>query len=191
MTEFNTRAPFAAEQPSPIGAGAEIYRKLERGPRRSRMGYAVPLVAAAIAIAGGAGAYMMLRPSAAPLSATPVLQAAEAPPPQTLPAQQAEVPATPTPATAAPVAEPVRPLGRPEHPARLAAQSGRSRPHPRHAASAAASGEDANAYAPATPAPATTTAQPPAAFFSAPPPVTLPPPPAPPAANPVQAQPPA
>ena len=97
MAEFNTGAPVAAAQPGSIGAGAEIYRKLARGPRRSRMGYALPLVAAAVVLAGGAGAYMILRPSGAPAVTPPAPQGTPAPAPQAAPAEQAQVAATPAP----------------------------------------------------------------------------------------------
>jgi len=188
-TEFNTGAPLAADKPGSIGAGADIYRKLDRRPRGSKTMYAAPLVAVAIVLAGGAAAYMMMKPNSAPRSAAaPAPLAAQTITPPAAPAQPAPDAATPAPAERTPVAEALPVVHRVD-PARVAAQSVRSRP--RHAApSALTSGEDANAYTPVTPAapmtaqpPAATTAQPPAAL-SASAPVSLPAPPAPPPAQP-------
>lgn len=196
-TEFNTEAPLAADQPGSIGAGADIYRKLDRRPRGSKTMYAAPLIAVAIVLAGGAAAYLMMKPNGAPRSATPPApQAAQTvTPPPAAPAQPATLAATPTPAERTPVSEALPVVHRADHPAGIAAQSVRARS--RHAApSALTNGEDANAYTPVTPAapmtapPVATTAQPQAAP-SASAPVSLPPPPAPPpTTNSAPAQPP-
>jgi hypothetical protein len=187
-TEFNTGAPFAAEEPGTIGAGADIYRKLERKPRRSKMMYATPVIAAVIILGGGAAAYMMMKPSAAPQSAAtpaPMLQTAPLPVTPAQPAPAATVQA-PTPATQSLVVETAPVAHHATHAARIAAQ----RVHPRrgpNARSAVTSGEDASAYTPAArgdaatmpPAPVTPVPQPSVAS-PAPAAIALPPPPAPP-----------
>ncbi|HXQ10385.1 MAG TPA: hypothetical protein VN805_05225 [Caulobacteraceae bacterium] len=187
MTEFNSAPPVAADQPGTMGAGADIYRRLDRRPRRSTMKYATPVIALAIILAGGATAYVMLRPTAAPQSALP-----QAPPAALTTAPQtpaaAQVAATPEQAMQAPVSQPAPPVvHRTERRERVAAQAVRPRPR-RAAPRAVSSGEDASAYQPVAPAapPAATTAAP-----AQPAPVTLPPPPAPPpSANSAPSQPP-
>jgi hypothetical protein len=178
-TEFNSGPPLAAEQPGSIGAAAEIYRRLERRPRRSTMKYAVPVITAAVILAGGAAAYMMLTPGAAPLSAAPPapqLTAAAAP---QLPAQPAQVAETPAPAVQTSVSQPSPPVvHRAERRERVASQAVAPRPH-RAAQSAVNSGEDANAYtppAPVTAPPAASTATPPATTVEPPAPAAPPPP---------------
>ena len=173
-TEFNSGSPLAAEQPGSIGAAADIYRKLDRRPRRSMTKYAVPVITAAVILAGSAAAYMMLKPGAAPQSATPPApQPTPAAAPQT-PAQPAQVAATPAPAVRTAASHSSPPVvHRAQRQQRVAAQAVRPRPH-RAAPSAVNSGEDANAYTP--PAPVTA---PPAAATAAPPAAAAPPAPAP------------
>jgi hypothetical protein len=174
-TEFNSGSPLAAEQPGSIGAAADIYRKLDRRPRRSAMKYAVPVITAAVILAGSAAAYMALTPGATPQSATPP---APQPTPAAAPQMPAQVAATPAPEVQTPVSHPLPPAAhRDQRRERVAAQTVRPRPH-RAAQSAASSGEDANAYtppAPVTSPPAAATAAPPA---QAPAPATQSPPPA-------------
>jgi hypothetical protein len=177
MTEFNSAPPVAADQPGSMGAGADIYRRLDRRPRRSTMKYATPVIALAIILGGGAAAYVMLRPAAAPQPVAPPApaQMAQAAAPQIPPAPAVHIAETPPPAEAVTArSQPI--VHRTAPTPRLAVQAVRPRPH-RTAPSAASSGEDASVYqpvAPLAPPPAATTAAPPAA------PVTLPPPPAPP-----------
>ncbi len=125
-TEFKAGSPFVAEQPGSIGAGADIYRKLDRRPRRSKMMYAAPIIAGAIVLAGGA--YMLLKPSGAPLSASPPApQGLQTAPLAAPPAQPARMAAAPLPETQSLPAEPAPIAHHATRPAHLTAQRVRPR----------------------------------------------------------------
>lgn len=151
-TDFNRgshRSPD--EQPGSIGAGADIYRKLDRKPRGARWLGAIPFAVVAVLLSGaGLAAYVVTRPAAPP-------------PPSPLLTTEQAVPANPPAVAVAPMAANLTPV----EPARAAAEqsvpqrSERShvaalavRRGPRHPVeSAVSSGEDANAYLPYTPRP--------------------------------------
>jgi len=182
-TEFNRNEIEAPAEPGSIGAGAEIYRRMERqGKRRPMWMTAAPIVALALVAAGGVVAYEAMKPNTAP---KPVQ--AQATPPAVAPAQVAATTPPPAPVVvphpAAPVhvareikVEHVRPALTPVAHRRAA----------RDANAAAAAGEDTSAIAPAPqpavrPAPAATQAptQSSVAPTVAPAPVTVTPAPAP------------
>jgi hypothetical protein len=205
-TEFNKNEIEAPAEPGSIGAGAEIYRRMERrGKRRPLWMTVAPIVAVAVVAAGGVAAYEAMKPHAAPLPAQ-----AQSTPPAAAPAQVAATTPPPAPVVvphpAAPVhvarevkVEHVRPAVTPVAHRRTA----------RDANAAASAGEDTSAYAPApqpivrpapgpaaqspaapaqssAPAPAVT--PPPVAVTPAPAPVTASPPPASSAAPPDSSQ---
>jgi len=166
-TEMNTVAPSAAPEPGAIGAGAAIYRRLERRPSGPKWMKALPIAVFALVAAGGVIAYVtMTKPAATP---QPAQTAQIASPPAAL---QVE-PATPTDqsaqvaaATPAPVSPaPVRAAR--HHDAVASAERAR-------APSAESASENASAYAPAAPA---AVAPPPAASLAPPPVVMAAPPP--------------
>jgi hypothetical protein len=198
-TDFNRNEIEAPAEPGSIGAGAEIYRRMERrGKRRPMWMTAAPIVALAVVAAGGVVAYEAMKPNTAP---KPPVQAAQSTPPAA-PAQVAATPPTPAPAPAvAPThAAPVRVVHevKIEH-VRPALTPVAHQRTARAAHAAAAAGEDTSAYAPgpqpvvrpapapaasspAAPtqsvAPAPTVTAPPVAVTPAPAPVTASPPPA-------------
>ena len=114
-TDLNRPEMEAPPEPGSIGAGAEIYRRMERrGRGRPMWMTAAPIVAVALVAAGGVVAYQAMKPHAAPAPAVakqtlpPVALAPIAPATTPKPAQVASVtPATPV--TPAP-AEPARPV---------------------------------------------------------------------------------
>ena len=186
--ELNRPEIEAPPEPGSIGAGAEIYRRLERGgQRRSKWMMAAPIVGLAVIVAGGVLAYeAMVKPNTAP----PAVQA-QASLPAAAPVQVAPVkpaPAQVASATAAPAPE--ARVVRPDHARPVLAKVARTRTS-RPAHSAAAAGEDTSAYTPAPhqsvrPAPVAAT---PAPAMTAPPaPVTVSPPPAAASAAPVNPQ---
>ena len=59
-TEFNRPKAYAASQPSEMGAGADIYRRLERRPPKSKLGAAIPIIVLTACSIGGALAYLAL-----------------------------------------------------------------------------------------------------------------------------------
>ena len=194
-TEINTGAPSAPQEAGSISAGADIYRKLDRSRRRSSVSsYAVPVVIAALVLAGGAGAYVLTRPGAAfgpqpPKPAPAAQQQAAVNPPSTPPA--ALPAAAPAPVEQAAPAAPTHvahraPVVHHAAPMRVAAQTTRATPrartHHATASSALSDGSDANAF---------TAKQPPASPMTAPPPVTTATPPAAPATPAAPASPPA
>jgi len=152
-TELNRPEIEAPPEPGSIGAGAEIYRRMERGGRRRpKWMMAASVVALAVIAAGGVLAYeAMIKPNtAAPpaqvqasIPASAPAQVAPVTPP---PAQVAA--ATPTPAPEARVVriERARPVVEHARPA-VTAKVARTRTA-RDANAAAAAGEDANAYTP-------------------------------------------
>jgi hypothetical protein len=163
-TELNRPEIEAPPEPGSIGAGAEIYRRMERrSQRRPKWMMPASVVALAVIAAGGVVAYETMTKSN---TATPPAQV-QASVPAPAPAQVA--PVTPPPAqvaaaTPAPEARVVRiERARPV----VAAKVARTRTA-RDANAAASAGEDANAFTPppkqaapaapivATPAPAAT-----------------------------------
>jgi hypothetical protein len=157
-TEVTTPSRYTAEEPGGIAAGADIYRRLQRKPRRPKWMAAIPVAVLALAAAGGVIAYEAMTraptpaqpPTVAATQPAPAIPAATPVNPPTAPQHLAVVPAAP-----APVAQ------RSEH--ARADVTRRTTPAPR---AARASGEDANAYRPpaqtAQPAAATTISAPPA-----------------------------
>ena len=90
-TDFNRNEIEAPAEPGSIGAGAEIYRRMERrGKRRPMWMTAAPIVALAVVAAGGVVAYEAMKPNTAP---KPPVQAAQSTPPAA-PAQVAATPPT-------------------------------------------------------------------------------------------------
>src|ERR1700722_2327593 len=96
-TDFDRPEIEAAPEPGSIGAGAEIYRRMERRPqRRPQWMMAVPVVVLAVAAAGGLLAYeAMVRPNAPPPAAGRAQPAAQAQRTPAVPPQAAPVAATP------------------------------------------------------------------------------------------------
>jgi hypothetical protein len=211
-TDFNTNEIERPAEPGSIGAGAEIYRRMERRSKgRPMWMVAAPVAVLALAAAGGVVAYQTMKPHATPApvqaQATPAAapQVAATTPP---PAQVAEV--TPTPASPAPVTH----VARHEH-ARPVIAPVAHRRTARDANAASSAGEDTSAYTPApqhpvNPAPAavrpvpaqpvpvqpaapqpaapvTHNFAPPSAVNPAPAPTTVTPPPAPATATPSSA----
>jgi len=190
-TEFRTDAEPMSGEPGAMGAGADIYRRLDRTRKRSGTPIAVPLIAAAVLLAGGAAAFVMLQPGAHPRPASPVAQQhiAMAPPtPAPAPAAAPMASRAPTteqapPVVAKPVVHRVEQARAAARTTRVAAQT--VRPQPRRApkaASALSDGSDANAFSPAAPVtappPAATAAPAQAPVTAQPPATTAAPPPA-------------
>jgi hypothetical protein len=195
-TELNPNEIERPAEPGSIGAGAEIYRRMERRSKGRPMWMtAAPIAVLALAAAGGVVAYEAMKPHATPVpvqaQATPAAapQVAAATPTPAQPAQVAEV--TPTPAAPAPVTRVVRP----EH-ARPAIAAVAHKRTARDANAAASAGEDTSAFTPSprhavtappvavSPGPAQPTAPvthnfapPSAAVTPAPAPITVSPPP--------------
>jgi hypothetical protein len=163
-TEVTTPSRYSAEEPGGMSAGADIYRRLERRPRRPKWMAAIPIAVLALAAAGGVIAYEAM--SRAPTPSQPPTVAATQPapaapaaapvnPPAAAPQHLAVVPVAPAPA---PVAH------RSEH-----ARADVTRRTTPAARAAPASGEDANAYRPPTtisapPAPQVVNPAPPSSF---------------------------
>jgi hypothetical protein len=183
-TDFNRNEIEAPAEPGSIGAGAEIYRRMERrGKRRPMWMTAAPIVALAVVAAGGVVAYEAMKPNTAP---KPPVQAQAMP--AAAPAQVAATPPAPAPAAAPTPAAPVRVVHevKVEH-VRPAVTPVAHRRTVRDANSAASASEDTSAHSPApqpmvrpapTPAqaPAPTVTAPPVAVTPAPAPVTASPP---------------
>jgi hypothetical protein len=163
-SEFTRPKAYAAPQPGDLGAGADIFRRMDRRQRKSGWKTGVPIAVLAACAVGGVAAYMaMSRPHPAPKPApAPAVAAPAAAPVGAAPAASA-------PAASAPAAAPAKlsVIRAPAavHPSspRVHRQSLASR-HEARAARAAVVGEDVNTSA-SVPAPAS--AQPP--VVSAPP----------------------
>jgi hypothetical protein len=149
-TDFNRDEIERPAEPGSIGAGAEIYRRMERRSKgRPMWMMAAPVAVLALAAAGGVVAYESMKPHATPApvqaqsapAAAPQV-AATTPPPAAQPAQVAE--ATPTPASPAPVAHVVR--HERERPVIAPVAHKRTA---RDANAASSAGEDTSAYTPA------------------------------------------
>jgi flagella basal body P-ring formation protein FlgA len=154
-TEFNRPKSFAASQPSDMGAGADIFRRMDRRQNKFKWTAAVPIVVLTACSVGGVLAYVMLtRPSPAPQPA-PALVAA------------APVAAQP----AAPVAPPPVPAKATHPHASLSVVHSRPSRHAassKRAARTASVGEEVNTSASVPAASATTPPSPPVAAPSVP-----------------------
>jgi hypothetical protein len=196
-TEFNTNEIERPAEPGSIGAGAEIYRRMERRSKGRPMWMtAAPIAVLALAAAGGVVAYESMKTHTTPppvqAQATPAAapQVAAATPPAAKPAQVAEATPASPPVTHVIRHEEARPVIAPVAHRRTA----------RDANAAARAGEDTSAYVPAPAvnvrpapvnprpaqaaapqpsAPVTHNFAPPAAVTPAPAPATVSPPPAP------------
>jgi hypothetical protein len=148
-TDFTTNEIERPAEPGSIGAGAEIYRRMERRSKARPMWMtAAPVAVLALAVAGGVVAYEATKPHAKPApvqaQATPAAApqvAATTPPPAVQPAQVAE--AAPTPAAPAPVTHVIR------HEARPVIAPVAHKRTARDANAASSAGEDTSAYTPA------------------------------------------
>lgn len=211
MAAMDMNSPEVETPPEPgsIGAGADIYRRLERrGRGRPMWMTALPIVGVVALAAGGVVAYEAMQPRAAakPAAAQPTLPPVALAPVAAVPSKPAQVatatppaptPAAQAPATAAPAParERVRAV-RPEHSAPVMTRASHTTAT-RHARAASSAGEDTSAYSPAPDqtvtrppapmpaAPAPTMAAPPAV---SPPPVAVPPVAVSPAAPPASSQ---
>jgi hypothetical protein len=198
-TEFNTNEIERPAEPGSIGAGAEIYRRMERRSKGRPMWMtAAPIAVLALAAAGGVVAYESMKTHAAPppvqAQATPAAapQVAAPTPPAAKPAQVAEATPASPPLThvirheeARPVIAPVA-HRRTARDANAAARAGEDTsayvPAPQRAATvrpAPVNPRPAQAAAPQPSAPVTHNFAPPAAVTPAPAPATVSPPPAP------------
>ena len=164
-TELNRNEIERPAEPGSIGAGAEIYRRMERRSKGRPMWMtAAPIAVLALAAAGGVVAYQAMKPHATPApvqaQATPAAapQVAATTPTPAQPAQVAEM--TPTPASPAPVTR----VARPEH-ARSVIAPVAHRRTARDANAASSAGQDTSAF---TPAPQHAVTRPPVAVNPAP-----------------------
>jgi len=193
-TDFNRNEIEAPAEPGSIGAGAEIYRRMERrGKSRPMWMTAAPIVAVAVIAAGGVIAYEATKPNTAP---KPPVQAAQSTPPVATPAQVAATTPQPAPVVAPTHAAPVRVVHevKIEH-VRPAVMPVAHKRTVRNANAAASAGEDTSADTPAPqpmvrPAPAPAASSPAAPTQSAAPTVTAPPVAVTPAPAPMTASPP-
>jgi hypothetical protein len=145
-TEFNTNEIERPAEPGSIGAGAEIYRRMERRSKGRPMWMtAAPVAVLALAVAGGVVAYEAMKPHATPApvqaQATPAVQpqVAATTPPLAKPAQVAE---------ATPESRPVAHVIRHEEARPVIAPVAHKRTA-RDANAASSAGQDTSAYAPA------------------------------------------
>jgi hypothetical protein len=195
-TEFNRNEIEAPAEPGSIGAGAEIYRRMERrGKQRPMWMTAAPIVAVAVIAAGAVVAYEATKSNTAP---KPPVQAAQSAPPAATPAQVAATTPKPAPVVAPTPAAPVRVVHevKIEH-VRPAVMPVAHKRTIRRANAAAAASEDTSATTPAprpivrpTPAPAASSPAAPAQSTAPAPTVTAPPVAVTPAPAPVTASPP-